>query len=151
MECIIFVGIQASGKSTFYKEHFFSSHMRINLDMLRTRHRETTFIENCLKTQLPFVIDNTNPTFENREKYIRAAKEHKFKVLGYYFEPNYDLSIERNESKVGKEKIPLVGIKSTIKKMETPSYCEGFDELFIVNSECDRFQVSKLGNESSTQ
>jgi transcriptional regulator with XRE-family HTH domain len=37
VEAIIFVGIQASGKSTFYRERFFDTHLRINLDMLKTR------------------------------------------------------------------------------------------------------------------
>ncbi|MCB9352743.1 MAG: ATP-binding protein, partial [Lewinellaceae bacterium] len=32
MEGILFIGIQASGKSTFYKERFFNSHLRISLD-----------------------------------------------------------------------------------------------------------------------
>jgi len=37
MEAVIFVGLQAAGKSTFYRERFFDTHVRINLDMLRTR------------------------------------------------------------------------------------------------------------------
>ena len=41
MEAVIFVGLQASGKSTFYRERFSRTHVRINLDMLKTRHRET--------------------------------------------------------------------------------------------------------------
>ena len=40
MELIIFIGLQAAGKSTFYKKNFSDIHIRINLDMLRTRHRE---------------------------------------------------------------------------------------------------------------
>ena len=39
MEIIILMGIQASGKSTFYRQKFADSHIRINLDMLKTRHR----------------------------------------------------------------------------------------------------------------
>jgi len=35
-DAVIFTGIQASGKSTFYKEQFSRTHIRINLDMLRT-------------------------------------------------------------------------------------------------------------------
>ena len=34
MEAIIFTGIQATGKSTFYKQNFFNSHVRISLDLL---------------------------------------------------------------------------------------------------------------------
>lgn len=33
MEAVLFIGMQASGKSTFYRERFFSSHVRINLDI----------------------------------------------------------------------------------------------------------------------
>ena len=48
MEAVIFVGIQGSGKSSYYKERFFRTHFRINLDMLRTRRylqelRQTPF------------------------------------------------------------------------------------------------------------
>ena len=40
MEAVILIGIQGSGKSTFYRERFFDTHVRINLDMLKTRQRE---------------------------------------------------------------------------------------------------------------
>jgi predicted kinase len=68
MQAIIFTGIQASGKSTFYRDQFFCSHLRINLDMLKTRHREKRIFETCLEVGQPFVVDNTNPTLEDRNK-----------------------------------------------------------------------------------
>jgi hypothetical protein len=61
MEAVIFCGIQATGKSTFFKERFFNTHMRISLDQLNTRNKELRFIETCILTFQPFVIDNTNP------------------------------------------------------------------------------------------
>src|SRR4051794_23667880 len=73
MEAVLFVGLQASGKSTFYRERFFTTHLRINLDMLRTRHREKRLLEVCLETQLRFVVDNTNPTRADRRRYIEPA------------------------------------------------------------------------------
>ena len=39
MEAVVFTGIQASGKSTFYRERFFHTHLRISLDLLKTRGR----------------------------------------------------------------------------------------------------------------
>ena len=45
MEVIIFCGIQASGKTTFYKDFFLKSHIRISLDQLRTRNKEEKFIQ----------------------------------------------------------------------------------------------------------
>ncbi|GIP05193.1 hypothetical protein J28TS4_36000 [Paenibacillus lautus] len=144
MECVIFIGIQASGKSTFYKEKFFKTHMRINLDMLRTRHRENVFLEASISTSLPFVIDNTNPTMDERKKYIELGKKHRYKIVGYYFEPNYDLSYARNEQRQGKDKIPEVGIKSTLKMLQTPYYDEGFDELYLVRSLHEGFEVEEM-------
>lgn len=144
MECVIFIGIQASGKSTFYKEKFFKTHMRINLDMLRTRHRENVFLEASISTSLPFVVDNTNPTMDVRKKYIELGKKHRYKIVGYYFEPNYDLSYERNEQRQGKEKIPEVAIKSTLKMLQIPYYDEGFDQLYLVRSLNEGFEVEEM-------
>jgi predicted kinase len=36
MEAVLLVGIQGAGKSTFYQQRFFDTHVRINLDMLKT-------------------------------------------------------------------------------------------------------------------
>jgi predicted kinase len=70
MEAIIFVGLPGSGKSSFYKERFFNSHVRISLDLLKTRHRETRILDVCLETDQRFVIDNTNPTRAERSRFI---------------------------------------------------------------------------------
>ena len=67
MEAVIFVGIQGSGKSTFFRDRFFDTHVRINLDMLRTRPREKIFLEASLEAKQKFVLDNTNLTREERE------------------------------------------------------------------------------------
>jgi predicted kinase len=50
MEAIIFIGLQASGKSTFYKENFFNSHLRISNDLLKTKNRESRLIDFCIET-----------------------------------------------------------------------------------------------------
>ena len=60
MEAVILIGIQGSGKSSFYKERFFNTHVRINLDMLKTKHRQQVLFEACLASKQPFVADNTN-------------------------------------------------------------------------------------------
>lgn len=144
MECIIFIGIQASGKSTFYKEKFFTTHMRINLDMLRTRNREDIFLAASIKAKQSFVVDNTNPTFDDRKKYIDLAKEYGLKVVGYYFEPDYNTSYERNNQRQGKEKVSEIGIKSTLKKLQKPIYEEGFDELYMVRAMSGKFKIIKM-------
>ncbi|MEK3917215.1 AAA family ATPase [Paenibacillus sp. FSL H7-0331] len=144
MECVIFVGIQASGKSSFYKERFFNTHIRINLDMLKTRYREKSLVMACIHGKQSFVIDNTNPTSEDRAKYIEAVRQWGFRVVGYYFEPDYDESVLRNEIRQGKEKVPKVAIKSTIRKIQKPLFEEGFDELYHVKLIDGSFVVQEL-------
>ncbi len=41
MEAVIFIGLQAAGKSSFYRDRFFSSHIRINLADWREAPRST--------------------------------------------------------------------------------------------------------------
>ena len=132
MEAVIFIGIQGSGKSHFYRERFFNSHVRISLDLLKTRGRERRLIELCLETQQPFAIDNTNATATNRKIYIEAAKARGFRVAGYFFEPNVAEALKRNEDRSGKERVPKVAIFATLKRLQEPSFEEGFDQLFLV-------------------
>lgn len=144
MEAIIFIGIQASGKSTFYREHFFDTHIRINLDMLRTRHRENILFKACLEAKQPLVIDNTNPTITERNKYIKLVQQYKFKIIGYYFQSSLEESKQRNQVRENKQKIPVVGLIATYKKLILPSFTEGFDELYTVEISPDySFKIKK--------
>jgi predicted kinase len=147
METVIFCGIQATGKTTFFKEKFFKTHIRISLDQLNTRNKEQKFIETCLLTRQAFVVDNTNPTKEERAKYISVAKENKFKVIGYYFQSKLAEALTRNSQRTGKENIPEIGIKGTFSKLEMPSQEEGFDELYYVEIENNNFLIKEWTNE----
>ncbi|MDP4178907.1 MAG: ATP-binding protein [Bacillota bacterium] len=148
MEAIIFIGIQAAGKSTFYKQKFFKTHMHINLDMLKTRNREDIFIDACIKANQSFVIDNTNPSVEERKKYITISKKSGFDVIGYYFQSNINDAITRNETRTGKEFVPVKGIACTYNKLVVPNYSEGFDKLYYVSIDNDNnFLVEEWKNE----
>ena len=132
MEAIILIGIQASGKSTFYKEKFFNTHLRISNDLLRTKNREKLLLKYCKETQIPFVIDNTNITKEVRRKYIDFSKNMGIPIIGYYFRTNVRQSLEWNSCRTGKECISKAGILGTYKRLELPSLEEGFNQLFYV-------------------
>lgn len=145
MEAVILVGIQGSGKSTFYREHFFNTHIRINLDMLKTRHREKILMEACLIAKQRFVVDNTNPTIEDRQRYILPAKANKFRIIAYYFPPHLESCKKRNQQRPAKQIVPLVGLLSTYKKLSIPSFEEGFDEIYRVKTGSNySFIIKKL-------
>jgi predicted kinase len=132
MQLIIFTGVQASGKSSFYLLNLHHSHLRINLDMLKTRHRENLIFEACLAGQVKCVIDNTNPRREDRARYIQRALGAGFEVIAYYFETDLSSTLERNSYRIGKANIPEVGVRATYKKLEIPTLEEGFTEIYVV-------------------
>ena len=132
MEVVLLIGLQASGKSTFCKQRFFDSHLRLNLDMLKTRNRERRLMQVCLETGQPVVVDNTNPTKEDRQRYIEPAKAFGFRVVGYYFQSQIENCKSRNEQRPDKRKVPVAGMLGTHQRLEVPSLDEGFDELHYV-------------------
>ncbi len=132
MNAVIFIGIQASGKSTFYRTHFFNTHVRINLDMLRTRPREDRLLDTCLDIEQPFVIDNTNVTRSDRARYLPRLRDAGVPVSGYYFQSSIEPCIARNDARSESERVPIAGLLGTHAKLELPELREGFAELFYV-------------------
>ena len=113
MEAVVFCGIQASGKTTFYLQGFFQSHVRLNLDMLKTRHRERVLLNACLETGQRFVVDNTNPTASERRRYVEPAMAAGFRVVGYFFATPPREAIARNERRPERERVPISGLLGT--------------------------------------
>lgn len=138
MEAVILIGIQATGKSSFYLRHFFGTHVRINMDMLKTRHREQLLLRACVEGGTPFVADNTNPSASERARYILPARAARFRVVGYYFRSSVSDALKRNASRAGAERVPDKGIFGTHKRLQLPTYAEGFDELFYVTLDDER-------------
>ncbi len=132
MEVVILIGIQAVGKSTFYYQRFGDTHIRINLDMLKTRHREQILVDACIAAKQPFVVDNTNTTAADRARYIAPAKAARFRVVGYYFPSTLQDAFQRNRQRATPKVIPEIGMAATHRRLEPPSLAEGFDLLYSV-------------------
>ena len=132
MQAVVFSGIQASGKSTFFKDRFADTHIRLNLDMLRTRHREAVLLRACLEARQAFVVDNTNLLAAERAGYIRQARGAGFSVVGYRFQVALTLALTRNEARVCRRPVPPHVLRGAARRWEPPAWAEGFEALFDV-------------------
>lgn len=138
----LLIGIQASGKTTFAHQHLANC-TYVSLDQLHTRNKEQIALEKALKTGTSCVVDNTNPTREERKKYLNLAKANGYKTVGIYFRSAIAECTERNAKRTGKKQVPLKAILATAKRLEQPTYSEGFDKLYYVKIEDDDFAINK--------
>lgn len=132
MQAVIFCGIQGSGKTTFYAERLLNTHLRIGMDLMRTRRRERRFLDTCLDTGLRFVVDNTNPTIADRRPYLDAARAARFELIAYFFDTNPSAALTRNARRTGRELIPAAGVLGTYKRLQPPGPAEGYDAMYVV-------------------
>lgn len=141
MEAVLFIGVQGAGKTTFYRQRFADTHIRISMDMLRTRHREAGLYRACLAYKQPVVVDNTNPTVEERQRYIAPARAARFRVIGYCFRITLDECLARNLGRPEAQRIPERGVRGTFARLVPPSLGEGFDALYWVTAEGGAFRI----------
>lgn len=163
MEMIILVGLQASGKSTFYRTHFAATHEHISKDLLRgsknKNKKQAELIERVFQEQRSVVIDNTNATIQDRLVLIDLGRRYGATIIGYYFQPDVSSSRKRNMQREDKARVPDVAIFTTAHKLNPPSYEEGFDRLYNVcipaedarppsSSSAPRFIVTPIPDDS---
>jgi len=138
MEMIVLIGLQAAGKSTFYRQRFAATHALVSKDLMRSARnpgrRQTQLIEEALRAGRSLVVDNTNPSPAERVPLLQLARGHGAVVTGYYFEPDVRTSLLRNRLRDGRARVPDVAIFATANKLVPPSPAEGFDRLFDVRT-----------------
>ncbi len=136
LELIVFVGLQGSGKTTWYREHFAATHVHVSKDLMpNARARETRQqqqIEKALAEGRSVVVDNTNPSIESRAPLIALGHRHGARVIAIYFEMHVPTSLMRNRAREGKARVPDVAIFRTKKQLVPPSLDEGFDEVRVI-------------------
>jgi predicted kinase len=134
MEVILFCGLQAAGKSTFFRTHFAETHVLISKDLMRNNaHRERhqqELLHLALQARHAVVIDNTNPTPEVRAPLIAIARSYDASIFAYYFITSVKDALERNQQRTGVARLPPVALYSTATRLKPPTYAEGFDRIY---------------------
>jgi predicted kinase len=140
-ECVIFIGLPASGKTTFYQRRFAATHRHLSKDHWPNASnkdaRQAEAMRAALSRGESVVIDNTNPSPVDRAPAIALAREYGARVIGYGFTATAREAVGRNRGREGKARVPDVAIFTKAKRMATPTAEEGFDELYSVSIDAD--------------
>ncbi|HEX6161658.1 MAG TPA: ATP-binding protein [Thermoanaerobaculia bacterium] len=136
LELVLLVGLQASGKSTYYRDRLAETHVLVSKDLMpnnRNRDvRQLALIEAALAEGKSVAVDNTNPTPAVRAPLIALGKRYNARVIACYFETNVKDSVVRNRRREGRARVPDVAIFSTAKKLVPPAFAEGFDQVHVI-------------------
>ncbi len=135
-ELVIFVGMQASGKSTWYATHLAATHVHVSKDLMKNVRdrdaRQRKMIEDALGAGRSVVVDNTNPTPAVRAPLVEIGRRHGARVIACYFQTAAKEAVVRNRLREGKARVPDVVIYVTARKIVPPTLEEGFDEVRLI-------------------
>jgi predicted kinase len=137
IEVAVLVGLQASGKSTFYEQCLKNRYALVSKDLFPrgARHkqaRQMRLVAQALTAARSVAVDNTNPSPEEWRPLVAAGHAHGAGVVAYWFPPDLAGSLRRNATRTGPDRVPEVGIHATLKRLRRPSPEDGFDAVLDV-------------------
>lgn len=136
VELVILSGLQAAGKSSFYRERFAATHVHVSKDAWpnarKRERRQQRLVEEHLRAGRSVVVDNTNPTPAERLPLVAIARAAGARATSYAFVTSVEEALLRNAGREGRARIADVGIFSVAKQLVLPAPDEGFDLRFVV-------------------
>lgn len=135
-EVAIMIGLQASGKTTFYRTTLAETHYQVSKDAFpnarRRQARQLRLIDEALAAGHDVAVDNTNPGVAEWQPIIAVGRSRGARIVGYWFPPDLAGSLARNAARQGRQRVPDVGLYATIARLRQPRPADGFDELCTV-------------------
>ncbi|MET9802470.1 ATP-binding protein [Streptomyces sp. NPDC006368] len=133
----VFVGLQASGKSTFHARCLSGRYALVSKDLFprgarRRQERQMRLVAEALTAGNPVVVDNTNPSPEDWAPLVELGHALGATVTAYWFPPDVEGSLRRNAAREGRDRVPDVGIFATAGRLREPSLADGFDAVLEV-------------------
>ena len=136
LELLILVGLQGSGKSSFYREWFASTHVHVSRDNFRhnrnPERRQRQLLKQAFAEGKSAVVDNTSPTQEDRKPLVALGKEAGAVVVSYFFPASAQECVARNAAREGHSRVPDVAIYATQSRLVRPASTEGYDRMYEV-------------------
>ncbi|MFF8997668.1 AAA family ATPase [Streptomyces achromogenes] len=133
----VLVGLQASGKSTFYARCLSGRYELVGKDLFprgarNKQARQMRLVTEHLAAGRPVAVDNTNPSPREWAPLVAAARAHGATVTAYWFPPDVPGSLRRNAAREGRGRVPDVGVLATLERLRRPSVADGFDAVYEV-------------------
>jgi len=140
---VLAIGLPGSGKSTWFKRHnvapLSSDVVRALLfdDVREQRFHDLVFsnLRSMLKARLiakrPMnYVDATNLTPQERQHWIKLAKDYNYEVHAVFFDVPLDVCIDRHQRR--DRVVPEDVMRRMAAKLKPPSFQEGFAKITVV-------------------
>ena len=132
------VGLQGAGKSSWVAGHLAGTHVVVSKDhwphARRRESRQRRAVAAALAAGADVVVDNTDPAPEDRAPLVAIAREHGARTRAVYVDTPLETCLARNAARVGRARVPLVGVLATRGRLVPPSTAEGFDQVDVVRA-----------------
>ena len=140
---VLAIGLPGSGKSSWFKRHnvvpLSSDTVRSLLfdDVREQRFQDLVFsnLRSMLKARLiakrpTNYVDATNLTPQERQHWIKLAKDYNYEVHAVFFDVPLDVCIERHQRR--DRVVPEDVMRRMAAKLKAPSFQEGFAKITVV-------------------
>jgi len=140
---VLAIGLPGSGKSSWFKRH---NVVPLSSDMMRTilfddvreqRYQDLVFsnLRSMLKARLiarrPMnYVDATNLTPQERQHWIKLARDYQYEVHAVFFDVPLEVCIERHQRR--DRVVPDDIMRRMAAKLKPPSFEEGFAKITVV-------------------
>ncbi|HUI53285.1 MAG TPA: ATP-binding protein [Terriglobales bacterium] len=140
---VLAIGLPGSGKSSWFKRNKITP---LSSDLLRTllfddpteqRFQDLIFsnLRSMLKARLiarrPMnYVDATNLTPQERQNWIKLAKDYRYDVQAVWFDVPLKVCMERNQRR--ERMVPEEAMRRMAAKLKPPAFEEGFSKITVV-------------------